>query len=72
MQDLTKNTRNDLKLREIMSNQEKLKEFDMKILRNQQNLILKNGNKTSEYFFALSKLLIKKDKSHYMYETNFI
>jgi hypothetical protein len=67
MTDLAGNTRSTLRLKEIMSNQEKLKDFEMKLIKNQQHLILNNGNKTSDYLFALSKLLKNKEKSYYMY-----
>ena len=54
-------------VKDILTNQEKLKEFDMKLLKNQQSLILDNLNKKNDYIFALLRLLKKKDKTHYMY-----
>jgi hypothetical protein len=67
MKEMTKNTKMKEVVKDILTNQEKLKEFDMKLLKNQQCLILDNLNKSNEYIFALFKLLKKKDKTHFMY-----
>jgi hypothetical protein len=70
MTEITKNAKMKEVVKDILTNQEKLKEFDMKLIKNQQSLILNNLNKSNEYIFAMFKLLKKKDKIHYMYLSN--
>jgi hypothetical protein len=70
MTEVTKNAKMKHVVNDILTNQEKLKEFDMNLLKNQQSLILNNLNKTNDYMFALFKLLKRKDKNHYMYLLN--
>jgi len=45
-----------------ISNQEKLQEFELKLLENQQSLIMNLNSKPNEYLSQLSKLLSHKDK----------
>lgn len=71
MKDLMKNTKTTLMFKEIVSNDEKLKAFEMRIITKQQDLILNNNLISSEYLNQLSKLLKKKDKEHYMYKRFF-
>ena len=66
-----KNTKTTLMFKEIVSNDEKLKAFEMRIITKQQDLILNNNLISSEYLNQLSKLLKKKDKEHYMYKRFF-